>query len=568
MKTALRYGWIFLCLVLALTARCWNVRDVFVQGHIYFTDGDCYSRMTRARMIAEHPGMIIHHHDFENWPQGVRSHTTAPLDYLIVGLKGVLDLVFGVLDPQHASVLHAQTLDLAGALISPLLGVAGALFLAWWLEKFRVRFGAAALLFYAVCPILVHGTQLGRPDHQSLLMTLLTIALGTELALAGGATVAAVSDRREGEVSSEDSAVGDRRYSGGLSPVSARRWGIASGIAWGLSLWVSLYEPVILLAVVIALWLALDRKAFLSRARVPGAIACGVLLLFALLLEGWPVALPDAAMRSYFPNWERSIGELSHLQPTQLFDWIGWWSVASVILLALAWKLDRRALPLLVMLLIVASLTLWQARWGYFLGIAFAWTLPWQMQALRRGWAAWLFFVVGWWPIMEDWDHRLFLEDDLADQRNMKQVELVALRNLSEKAIGKNGGAFLASWWLSPAIAYWSHQPGVAGTSHESLSGIVDSARFFLSSDPAAAAAILRQRQVRWVVADDDSHEIETSRTLLGVKPPEKPLATTLADHPEDAPPFLVEWTGLALVRPDGLRFYRLYEVDNAKLPP
>ena len=154
------------------------------------------------------------------------------------------------------------------------------------------------------------------------------------------------------------------------------------------------------------------------------------------------------------------------------------------------------------------------------------------------------------------------------DRRDMKQAELVALRDLSEKAIGKNGGAFLASWWLSPAIAYWSHQPGVAGTAHESLSGIVDSARFFLSSDPAAAAAILRQRQVRWVVADDDSHEIETSRTLLGVKPPEKPLATTLADHPEDAPPFLVEWTGLALVRADGLRFFRLYEVDNVTVPP
>jgi hypothetical protein len=518
-------------------------------------------------MIAEHPGMIIHHHDFENWPQGVHSHATAPLDYLIVGLKWVLDLVFGLLDPQRVSVLHTQTLDLAGAFISPLLGVSGALFLAWWLGKFRVRFGGAALLFYAVCPILVHGTQLGRPDHQSLLMTLLTIALGAEFALASGTTVVAVSDRGGEESSSEESADGDRRYSGGLSPDSVRRWGIASGFAWGLSLWVSLYEPLILLVVVIALWLALDRRTFLSRGRVPGAIACVVILLLALLLEGWPVTLPDAAIRSYFPNWERSIGELSHLQPTQLFDWIGWWSVASVILLFLAWKRDRRALPLLIVLLVTASLTLWQARWGYFLGIAFAWTLPWQMQALRRGWVAWPFFVVGWWPIMEDWDHRLFPEDELVDQRDLKQAELVALRDLSEKAIGKNGGAFLASWWLSPAIAYWSHQPGVAGTSHESLSGIVDSARFFLSSDSAVAAAVLRQRRVRWVIADDDSHEIETSRMLLGVKPPEKPLATTLADHPEDAPPFLLEWTGMALVRADGLRFYRLYEVDNATLP-
>ena len=195
-KTALRLAWIFLCLVLTLVARCWNVRDVFVEGHIYFVDGDCYSRMTRARMIAEHPGLIVRHHDFENWPQGVTSHTTAPLDYLIVGLKWGLDAVFAVLDPRHASLLHEQTLDLAGALVSPLLGVAGALFLAWWLEKFRVRFGWAALLFYAVCPILVHGTLLGRPDHQSLLMLTLTVALGAELALAQESGIGGVCRER------------------------------------------------------------------------------------------------------------------------------------------------------------------------------------------------------------------------------------------------------------------------------------------------------------------------------------------------------------------------------------
>ncbi|MEP6669851.1 MAG: hypothetical protein ABJF10_11895 [Chthoniobacter sp.] len=540
MKTTLRIGWILLCLALALGARCWNVRDVFLEGHIYFADGDCYSRMTRVRMIVEHPGMIVRHHDFENWPQGVTAHTTAPLDYLIAGLKGVLDVVFAILDPKHSSLLHGQTLDLAGALISPLLGVAGALFLAWWLEKFRVRFGSAALLFYAVSPILVHGTVLGRPDHQSLLMLTLTVALGAELALA-----------RKAE-----------------SPVDERRWGIVGGIAWGLSLWVSLYEPLILLAMTIGLWLVLDRKAFCSRQRLPGAVICLAILLLSLVLEGWPVALPDAAMRGYFANWQHQIGELSHLRPVQLFDWVGWWIVASLVLLFLAWRQDRRALPLLVMLLVVTLLTLWQARWGYFLGIVFAWTLPWQMQALRRGWAAWLFFVVGWWPILQAWDARLFLDDLAQDQRTMKQAELVALRGLAEDAIGKEEGPFLASWWLSPEIAYWSRQSGVAGSSHESLPGIVDTARFFLSSDPVSAAAILRKRPVHWVLADDASREIETSRDLLGIAVPETPLATTLSDHPEDAPDFLVEWTGRAAVRRDGLRFYRLYEVDDAILPP
>ena len=543
-KTALRYAWIFLCLALALAARCWNVRDVFVGGHIYFVDGDCYSRMTRARMIAEHPGTIVRHHDFENWPQGVTAHTTAPLDYLIAGLKWVLDELFDTFDDKAVpSLLHGQTLDLAGALISPLLGLAGLLFFSWWLGRFRVRFGWAAMLFYAVSPILVHGTLLGRPDHQSLLMLTLTMAFGAELALAQTAETAE-------------------------SVVSQRRWGMVSGISWGLSLWVSLYEPVILLAVVVVLWLALDRRALFSRQRLPGAMACLAIIGLSLVLEGWPVAIPDAAMRGYFANWQHTIGELMNLRPVQLFAWVGWWMVASPVLLLLAWRLDRRALPLLAMLVVVALLTLWQARWGYFLGIAFAWTLPWQMQALRRTWAASLFFVVGWWPILDDWDKHLFPDDFAQEQRHVKQAEEVALRELSDVAIGKHGGAFLASWWLSPAIAYWSRQPGVAGTSHESLPGIVDTARFFLSTDPAAAGAILKERSVRWVLADDASRAIETSSVLLGVTPTGETMAAALANHPEDAPEFLAEWQGPSAVRPDGLRFYRLYGVDDAMLPP
>jgi hypothetical protein len=186
---------------------------------------------------------------------------------------------------------------------------------------------------------------------------------------------------------------------------------------------------------------------------------------------------------------------------------------------------------------------------------------------LRRAWIAWPVFLVGLWPILGDWDARLFPKDSVQEQLTLKRAESVALRDLSTEAIRTHPGAFLASWWLSPSIAYWSHQPGVAGTSHESLPGIVDTARFFLSNDPGAAAAILRRRSVRWVLADEADHEIETSRTLLDVTPPNDALATTLSDHPEDAPQFLREWKGPGAVRSDGLRFYRLYEVDDARLP-
>jgi hypothetical protein len=46
--------------------------------------------MTRVRMCSKHPGLIVRHHDFENFPTGTTPHTTVPLDYLILGLSTLL----------------------------------------------------------------------------------------------------------------------------------------------------------------------------------------------------------------------------------------------------------------------------------------------------------------------------------------------------------------------------------------------------------------------------------------------------------------------------------------------
>ena len=193
---------LFVLSALILITRCANYQDVFVDGKVYFVDADCYFRMSRARLVAEHPGTIVRQHDFENFPDGTIPHTTAPLDYLIVGLAVAL------------APLTAQSLDLAGAFISPLFALVGGWFLWWWLRRFPVAGRYAALLVYTLSAILVHGTALGRPDHQSLLIVLLLVALAAEWIL-------------------------DEKPSVG--------WSVASGLAWGLALWVSLYEPLILL---------------------------------------------------------------------------------------------------------------------------------------------------------------------------------------------------------------------------------------------------------------------------------------------------------------------------------
>src|SRR5437868_1934481 len=93
---------------LILATRCANYQDVFVAGNVYFVDADCYARMTRVQMCAKKPGLIVRHHDFENFPQGITPHTTAPFDYFILGLSLLL------------KPFTTQPLDLAGAFISPL----------------------------------------------------------------------------------------------------------------------------------------------------------------------------------------------------------------------------------------------------------------------------------------------------------------------------------------------------------------------------------------------------------------------------------------------------------------
>ena len=156
---------------LILATRCANYGDVFVNGEIFFTDADCYARMTRVRMCVEHPGIIIRHHSFENFPEGTTPHTTAPLDYLIAALNVAL------------KPFTNRAIDLAGAIVSPLLALLTGWFLWWWSWRTRLPYRSAMLLIFAVSPILVHGTELGRPDHQSLLVGLIAVALCAEWSL-------------------------------------------------------------------------------------------------------------------------------------------------------------------------------------------------------------------------------------------------------------------------------------------------------------------------------------------------------------------------------------------------
>ena len=111
----------------------------------------------------------------------------------------------------------------------------------------KLRYRWMMLILYAISPILVHGTELGRPDHQSLLMLLVTIAICAEWSL-------------QAEAGSHlRTATGDRS-----------KWSVVSGIAWGLAIWISAYESLVLFLLVMVVSALEDPKAISARSRRAG----------------------------------------------------------------------------------------------------------------------------------------------------------------------------------------------------------------------------------------------------------------------------------------------------------
>ncbi len=529
-RFVLIFAEIALLSALILATRCANYQDVFVAGNIYFVDADCYARMTRVQMCEAKPGLIVRHHAFENFPQGTTPHTTVPLDYLILGLLLLL------------KPFTAHALDLAGAFVSPLLALLDGWFLWWWSRQINFQYRWVMLSLYAISPILVHGTELGRPDHQSLSMLLVTIAICAEWS------------HREA-----------------TGPPSAR-WGIVSGVAWGLAIWNSAYESLILLVLVMVFQLACH--AIAQQRRVPGdkeaphsgaataksrraGWVCFVLIIaIALLLERRIPSLSILHSSAIFKNWSRTIGELAHVSPTNPV-WLRWCGYLLLVAPFLIWMNIRtrrdgahpfdfaqgrlgRALPVYVLLFATYLLTIWQARWGYFFVLILALALPVLLAPIKSPVAVWIAFVLSIFPILRDWDERLWPNETQLAARVERRNESAQLRELALSLQSRDVLPFLAPWWLSPSIVYWSGQPGVAGSSHESLNGIADSARFFLSDDLQEASEILQKHRVAWVCAYDSDRVAQNSAAVLNRTLPLHPLCRVLDRTPGQAPRFLI----------------------------
>lgn len=494
-----------------------------------FVDGDCYARMTRARLILDgQAGPVIRHHEFENFPEGTRPHTTAPLDWILVigakalgGGQGALDRA-GFALPVILGVIF-----LAGVRV--LLGILGA------------RWAGAAVFLLAVSPVIAHAFSPGRPDHQSLVLLLCGWALLVEILW---------------------------WRASGKSRAASLVLGAGIGLLWGFALWVSWFEPLVLLGFVILARL-ISRRVRARRQMLSLVVTAGMAGL-VVLVEGIPGTGLDPSLRPAFFRWAEKIGELQHGLPWAVLPgWVGWFAMA--VPFAFAYLLLRRRREFarsahfveggywLGLAVLTVVLTAWHARWGYFAAFSLALLIPWFARGLRPAWMVVLLFVAGLWPVASEWERILYPPASELRDRVHNATETRDLYLIANALSRMPGDAVLAPWWLTPALVYWSGKNGVAGTSHQSLPGILDSARFFAETDPARALEILRARGVRYVLAADSAAVLENSLAVLGPDAPQ-----TGGNSTAEAVPMAVVLHRKTTLAPPGLRL--VFQTQTLKL--
>lgn len=506
--------WLVLIVTTAWGAFTWNQGQVFYEENVYFVDGDCYARMTRVRDLYASGIHPIRHHIFENYPNGVVPHTTLPFDALIYFAA------------KAASGFSSKPLEVAGAWISPLLGVALVGLVGVWAAARRLPYRHAMTTILAISPILAHGFQVGRPDHQSLLVLLVGIALAAELT--------SWQQRK-------------------------MRWAYFAAAAWALSLWVSLFEPLVIFAVVLVArsieWFIAKKNGDHPRVFSLGPICLFVaILVFAFIIDGRTPAALDPA----FANWTGNIGELHSPGWSTLFSWTGW--MLPVIPMLLCWQAVRRGgivfgfLGGLTALLLV--LTSIHARWGYFLALTVAISLPFVFASIRRPFVAYALFGVSLWPMASAWDSALFPSQQLIASRTEQLADAVALRDAAIVLKNLPDGGVVAPWWFSPAVVWWSGKPCVAGTSHQSLPGILDTCRVYLACSPLEAVAILEKREAPYLISYEPERVVSNASQIMGNRETLQPLVTTLYKTPHAFPDVF-----------ELLHANRFFKVHRAKFP-
>lgn len=542
-----------LCLLILVNAQWVMIlggRAPVLDGRLF--DPDCYMHLQRALQMME-GGLWRLPQDWRvDAPFGGVMHWTSLFDLLLV-LGGKALALTGM--PARDALFWW------GNLISPLLLVPALPVLNW---GFRPLLGDR-LLPLALLLLLLQGQssaafQLGRPDHQSLLMACFLVQLGC---------AAAMIDCR-----------GDARAA------------LVSGLAQGVALWCSVEGLlfVVVTAVPLAMAWVQDGRPTLRLLRLYAFAALAVVLLalayerpdgalavtqarlsqvHALALAGglgalllaWPLekrlqsprgrlallaavaAFALAPVATFFPDflrgpwgrldpalshWHGEVRELQPLLPTswpRLLLFLSQFAIplaALPLLLMRLWRGDRREirllLPLAICVALFWALALMQGRWVAYVQLALlvpgALTVRWlwtQHQRLRvPAFAAVLALQIG---------ATALLRSAQAAGTDAPACDWSAAARM---LAGEPGGGtiVMTDLYAGPEILWRSQYRVVAGP-YELAAAIRDTFTF-MQGDPAAATAVLERRGIGQILLcrGDRSADGPLATALRGPSPP------------------------------------------------
>ncbi len=533
---------------------------VFTSDRVFFVDPDDYTRVHRVEQLISGQARRIVRMPEINYPVGLDSHWTSPMDYLLVASYHI----FGPLMP------HKDRLAAVSACLPALVGL---VFVAGLVCFVRRAAGTASATLCGLLVVLSPGFyrvfQLGHPDHHCLLELLLLVAFGCWW--------------RVGFPQNPEHV--------GAGRVSA----IASGLAMGLAIWVAaqalLFWAVLLTGLTAAGWLAAPgcRPAFVRLrlwwgGSVAFAVAVGFLVdnwpelnvtaidrisvvhvaatMVGLLMPargrpwrqawilnlcfvaslvgliGWLAANRESVFQfvqgDVFHRWSAQIAELQPLIVRSGPEWsfapmharlgllpyafpLLWWFFMQFERVSLVMRATLGPISALVMVLILSQLR-WLDHFGWAVapvaGIG-VWGLVTRRNqqgsgakgrfAMAAALLALMVAPAAWWILTLTPDRAvaasaLQARTDFAARRIAAHEEAHASGNPCRQAILCDEGE-------GPALLYWTGLPVVAAPYHRGLQGVLEAAAFFAERDPGAARARLDRLGVRYIVVPTRPHE-------------------------------------------------------------
>lgn len=483
-------------------------------GGVLF-DAEGFARMCRVSRLFGTDVWVLGGNGYEGWPAGTGTGYSTLADYLLLW-AGALVRWVGIwvewLDERVGVILRTGAMDYGGGVFGVVVGglVAGALW--WWVRRQgwgRVRLGVWSALL--ATPPLVFSTRFGALDESVFAIAF----LGWVLVL-------------------EDAGV-----------YRVRAVGIITGILAGAATWVA---PRV--SVPFVLMVLIGRVIGGSSLRGALQAAVGLLVPFlgvmvvACLLDG------DAWLGSLLG----SRGQFSHhlwlpvedlgapllwfgglmLVPLLAFfgrvedagrsRWQRLVALSALLAMGASWLMPVWA-PIAVLLTVVCGES---ARVG---ATRISQRLPGNMAVqgwLRRAVLA-VVLIGGFWPMARWWEGWIFPTESRVAEAMEYREEMGQLRRIAHGIRGNEVQPFLAPWYLSPAISYWSMQPSVSRFTPFERGERDFATTFFAAEDVSIHRATVTSLGVRWVICDaPDRFERNVNRGGFGKDSSAEPAIRTL----------------------------------------